>query len=406
MHLRIALLASFLIVMAECASAQTVQERLKALEDEVQRLQQQINALKRETAGSKQVQEANPPAESPTKDASRGFSDQILVPDLGADEREHEIEGRPEIFLQNRFSRSLVRVTGPHDAEQNFELTRIETRWSGRVSPRIGAALEMQFHPAADGSADEIVNDAFLEFYPSKNVTLRAGQFVKPFGFDVQQSSSEREYPERAMFEGYFFPGERDRGVMLRWGVRNTTLAVAAFNGNRFFADSDKRLNTVFRVRQLLPAFGLAVGASAEFGSQILPSDVSGRSRTTVLGADLQYSLGRFGTRLELVRGTRPSTLLSREPEFTQAFVPGAHTSGGAISALFRLTRSDQLYARYDTVFGDPMTGETVRATSAGYLRFVGDLARIGFNYQWKNRPTFNDDAVNTRFQTTLGIVF
>jgi hypothetical protein len=265
----------------------------------------------------------------------------------------------------------------------------------------------MQFHPAPAGSPEEIVNDVFIEFYPANGITLRAGQFVKPFGFDVQQSSSEREYPERAMFEGYFFPGERDRGVMLRWDVvRNTTLSAAVLNGNRFFNDSDKRLNTVLRIRRLLPGLGLAFGASGEFGSQILPPDVRASSDIRILGFDLQYSLRRFGTRLELIRGTRPSTLLSREPEFTHAFVPGSRTSGGAVAGFFRVTGSDQLYARYDVLFGDPMSGQTVRATSAGYLRLLGEHTRIGVNYQWKNRPTFNDDSVNTKFHTTLGIVF
>ena len=154
----------------------------------------------------------------------------------------------------------------------------------------------MQFHPAPAGSPEEIVNDAFLEFYPANGITLRAGQFVKPFGFDVQQSSSERENPERAMFEGYFFPGERDRGVMLRLAlgperhsaVRNTTVSAAVLNGNRFFNDSDNGLNTVLRARRLSSAIGLAFGASAEFGTQALPPDTRASSHLTIVGADRQ----------------------------------------------------------------------------------------------------------------------
>jgi Phosphate-selective porin O and P len=400
------LFAVLLILTSQTVFGQTVQDRLKVLEDEIRRMQQELDQLKRDAASPQSVQEETLPAESPTKTINREFFDQVIVPDLGADEREHQLEGRPEVFLQNRFSRNLVDGADLSDTQQNFQLTRIETRWSGRISQRIGAGLEMQFHPAPGGSPEEIVNDAFLEFYPANGLTLRAGQFVKPFGFDVQQSSSEREYPERAMFEGYFFPGERDRGVMLRWDLRNTTVSAAILNGNRFFADFDKRVNTVLRIRRLLPASGLAVGVSAEVGSQSVPPGISGNSDLRIFGLDLQYTVRRFGTRLELIRGTRPSTVLSREPEFTEAFVPGSHTSGVAFSGLFRLTESDQLYARYDTVFGDPMIGDTVRATNAGYLRFIGERARIGVNYQWKNRPTFNDDAVNTKFQTTLGIVF
>jgi len=188
--------------------------------------------------------------------------------------------------------------------------------------------------------------------------------------------------------------------------MRYPILALALLNGNRFFSDSDSRLNTVLRVRRIFPNIGFAVGGSAEFGSQLLPPESSASSRLTILGLDAQYSIGRLGTRLEVVQGTRPSTLLSREPEFAAAFLPKSKTSGGAVSGLFRLTSTDQIYVRHDMLYGDPMIGQTVRATSAGYVRFIGEHSRIGFNYQWKNHPTSNDDAVNTRFQTSLGIVF
>ena len=59
-------------------------------------------------------------------------------------------------------------------------------------------------------------------------MTIRAGQFVKPFGFEVQQPDAVRESPERAMFAGYVFPGERDRGVMLLGNVTATCTFFAA----------------------------------------------------------------------------------------------------------------------------------------------------------------------------------
>ena len=96
-------------------------------------------------------------------------------------------------------------------------MTRIEAGWAGHLSDRVGVGLELQFHPALEGAAEELVNDAFVELYLTPGLTLRAGQFVKPFGFDVPRSSADREFPERGMFAGYFFPGQRDRGLMLMW---------------------------------------------------------------------------------------------------------------------------------------------------------------------------------------------
>ena len=108
------------------------------------------------------------------------------------------LEPKPEIFIQTRFSHGFVSGATLEDATQNFEVTRIETRWAGHLSDRVGVGLEFQFHPALEGAPEELVNDAFIELYMTPGLTLRAGQFVKPFGFDVPRSSAEREFPNAA----------------------------------------------------------------------------------------------------------------------------------------------------------------------------------------------------------------
>jgi Phosphate-selective porin O and P len=355
-----------------------------------------------------------PTAPSSASEELSDFAKSILTPDLYDDERDGELQARPEIFLQTRFSRGRVKGAEPEDAVQNFELTRIEAGWAGRLSDRVGAGLELQFHPALEGAAEELVNDAFVELYLTAGLTLRAGQFIKPFGFDVPRSSAEREFPERGMFAGYFFPGQRDRGLMLMWGagadadvLKNTHVYAAVLNGNRFFADRDGRLDALFRVRRVFPSIGFAAGASVQIGNQLLPpTDQSGDDGVTIVGADAQYVVGNLGLRFEVVHGTMPSTLLALEPEFAPAFAPGLKTSGVTTGAIYRFTDADQAYGRFDLLDGDPVTGETAHAVDIGYLRVIDEHARIGVNWQWKNRPTFNDDEVNTRFQITIGVVF
>ena len=355
---------------------------------------------------------AQEPATTPPADPLTDFARQILVPDLYENEQAFAVEGKPEIFIQSRFSRGFIAGATLDDARQNFELTRIETRWAGHLSAHVGVGLELQLHPALEGAA-EVVNDAFVELYLTPGVTLRAGQFVKPFGFDVPRSSSEREFPERGMFAGYFFPGQRDRGVMLMWdagrgaaALAHTQVYVAALNGNRFFADTDDRLDALVRIRRVFPSIGLAAGASLQTGTQPLPPDQDGSDRTTIVGADVQYAIGGIGIRLEAVHGTRPSTLPALETEFAPAFVPGATTTGLAAGAIYRLTATDQAYGRFDRLSGDPVTGATARALDVGYIRVLDERARLGVNWQWKNRATFNDDEMNTRFQVTLGVTF
>jgi hypothetical protein len=66
------------------------------------------------------------------------------------------------------------------------------------LSEHVGNGLEVQPHPLQDGDPEEVVNHALLDWYATDGLTVRAGQFIKPFGFDIQQSSFDREYPELA----------------------------------------------------------------------------------------------------------------------------------------------------------------------------------------------------------------
>jgi hypothetical protein len=399
--------------------AREIERKLDEAASRIRQLTAMIESLRAELVDLKNenVKEASSAPQSrsqssaPENDNRNGFVERIIDPELGANERGRSIEAKPEIFIQTRYSAAPIRNAGS-EFEPNISLTRIEARWAGKVAERLGAGLEIQFHPALDGSPEELVNDAFIEYYINRHATLCAGQFIKPFGFDIQQSSFERESPERGIFAGYFFPGQRDRGVMLSGNLdfidgeafKNIHYFLGAFNGNRFFADNNRRMNFVARVRKLWPH--LALGFSAQAGKQVLPEGVSGDDDETLIGVDLQYAVGRLGIRGELVAGNMPSTLLSIEPEFSPAFRPGAHSSGGHLFATYQITPKDNIYARYDQFNRDPVTGKNIRAFNLGYFRSVGEFSRLSFDYQFKNRPSFNDDALNGRFHITWNIEF
>jgi hypothetical protein len=414
----------WVVLSAAAASAQQADERLRELERKldqaaghIQQLTSIVESLRSEIANlkRKQTESISAPTSSrkPVEKSADEFNERVIGPRLGASERNHPIEPKPEIFIQTRYSAAPIRDSAS-EFEPNISLTRIESRWAGRVSERVGAGLEIQFHPAIDGSPEELVNDAFVEYYINDHATIRAGQFVKPFGFDVQQSSAVRESPERGIFAGYFFPGQRDRGVMIsgdldfvdRRALKNVHYFLGAFNGNRFFNDNNRQMNVVARVRKLFDRPRVAVGVSLQSGKQLLPEGTSGDNDENLIGLDLQYAVGRFGFRGEFVAGNMPSTLLSIQPEFSPAFRPGAQSSGGHLFATYQISQRDNVYARYDQFNGDPVTGKNVRAFNFGYFRPIGEMSRLAFDYQFKNRPSFNDDAVNGRFHITWNIEF
>lgn len=410
-------------------AGQPAEERIRKLEamlEEAQRqlvqLQSAMQAASRELAALKQGSprqtlpveaQVAPAATETAAEPGSDFAERILLPELGRDEREHELSGRPELFIQSRYQALPIRGAADKAVRPNFLLTRMETRWAGRVSDKVGLGFEIQYHPAPGGSSFEIVNDAFVEYYLNGSTTIRAGQFVKPFGFDIQQSSSIREAPERGIFAGYFFPGQRDRGVMVMTKLdsagspfHGVSVYAAALNGNRFFQDNNRQLNYNFRARKVFASFPLAAGISAQLGRQRLPPDFAGSNRENYYGADLQFVWGRLGVRGEYAAGNMPSTLLDIEPEFAPAFRPSAHSSAGAVFTNLKLTRNNDLYWRYDQFNGDPVSGRNIRAFNFGYLRRIGNNSRVGVDYQLKSGVTLNDDHVNTRLQVSWNVVY
>jgi hypothetical protein len=389
--------------------------QIDQLKDTVQTLRAEIELIKKQKSEeATQQATTNNTVQARVNDVASAFVERIIEPELGANKRAETIRAKPEIFVQARYSALPIRDASS-EFEPSFSLTRIETRWAGRVADPLGAGVEIQFHPAIDGSPEELVNDAFLEYYLNDHTTVRVGQFIKPFGFDIQQSSSVRESPERAIFAGYFFPGQRDRGVLLFGdlgfldvaALRTVQYFVGAFNGNRFFTDNNRQLNYLARLRKVFDRQRVAIGLSAQVGKQLLPPGTSGNNNENLFGFDFQYVLtDRLGLRGEFVTGNTPSTLLSIEPEFAPAFRPGAHSSGGHLFINYRLTNRDNIYARYDQFNNDPVTGRNVRAFNFGFFRPIGELSRLSFDYQFKNRPSFNDDAINGRLNLTWAIEF
>lgn len=70
-----------------------------------------------------------------------------------------------------------------------------------------------------------VVWDMFIKIFESKrnNLAMTMGFFSRPFGFEVNYSSSHRETPERGRMSQILMPGERDIGAMFSFEPQNKT---------------------------------------------------------------------------------------------------------------------------------------------------------------------------------------
>lgn len=111
----------------------------------------------------------------------------------------------------------------------------------------------------ADGSTQGVVQiditekavsikDAYLKFTDNwiNTVSLQGGVFDRPFGNEIEYSSSALETPERARIIQTLFPGEKDLGAKIILQAPKTSplnfikLDAGLFNGNGANAETDK----------------------------------------------------------------------------------------------------------------------------------------------------------------------
>ena len=141
------------------------------------------------------------------------------------------------------------------------------------------------------GGSEVTLKDAYIDWFPmaaevGQSFVLTAGQTKWPFGYQVVQSSSVRETPERAQVIRRLFPGERDRGVVVTTPTDKALWAqVGLFNGTGTEKrtgdiipnDNNNTKDWVGRVRWS-PMSNLDLGASAYLGTTVGRINAAGGS--------------------------------------------------------------------------------------------------------------------------------
>ena len=141
----------------------------------------------------------------------------------------------------------------------------------GRIERHIKPLLGRMAVAAVDRTDIERFMHAVAEGETATKIKTKKRGLARVRGGKGTASRTVRESPERAIFSGYFFPGERDRGVMLSGDLsflpapafKDLQYFVGVFNGNRFFNDNNRQVNYLVRVRKLFdaPVIGRRIAA-------------------------------------------------------------------------------------------------------------------------------------------------
>jgi len=206
------------------------------------------------------------------------------------------------------------------------------------------------------------VKDMFLRVYePAKqDLSLTLGLVARPFGFEVNLSSSYRETPERGRMSQILMPSERDLGATITYepakpGHKNPVkFDIGLFNGQGLAGttDFDGYKDLISRVslkpltisEQFFISGGLSFlnggwrqatkyvyemseqNASKFFAVDSSISNIGDRAPRRYFGADLQFGYkhhwGKTEVRGEYWRGKQPGTSASTTNPGTLPFAP------------------------------------------------------------------------------------
>lgn len=216
-------------------------------------------------------------------------------------------------YVQARYqyadnSNSGLDAQGTPQVKDGFTVRRGRLKASYSI-PHTKLVLQIDATPKGVALKDAEVH--FIEPWTGHALQLVAGQTKWPFGYEVLQSSSEREFPERSRVVRAFAPGERDRGakLLLKEGPFRALVGVFDGNGtdNRPFSGVDNDTEKDVIGRMGLELAQLSGGVSGWWGKSFNPSSSRFVPRTR-LGADAQthFTLLPFGAttvKAELIAG-------------------------------------------------------------------------------------------------------
>ncbi|UYQ93255.1 porin [Chitinophaga horti] len=235
----------------------------------------------------------------------------------------------------------------------------------------------VQFAFQFDGTERGVnIRDFWGRFFENKYdmFSLTAGVFPRPFGYEINLSSSDRETPERGRMSQILMRTERDLGAMISWEPRRRKdfwrkLKVDAgfFNGQGLSgtADYDSHKDFIarayFRQLKVSPKMRLSVGASVLQGGmqQFTPYINKIQGKAFVIdstgnidkvaprhyyGADAQLRVAnRVGWtefRAEYIRGKQTATAATTE-------TPGSIPMAGGVPAPLYIRPFDGAYFYY-----------------------------------------------------------
>lgn len=279
-------------------------------------------------------------------------------------------------YLQFQFTDSQNNAGTPRPND-GFNMRRTRFSHNGTIDSRTSYKLAVDFSSGSQRLGAEL-KDAILiyDIEPSVEkvgIQLLAGQQPIPLGYELERSSSEREFPERSQYNQRLVPGERGRGVITKYGISNNVYVHGGLWNSLTYNDPQQ----------------LEVNTFRNLSGTKLAAHAGVRHQTTTTDVGLSFFTG-YRNPLTYTAGNNTFTTNGGQRQFI--YLDGTWV----INPMFTLR--GELMTAYDRLPQFSGSGAN-RRTSARFSHMRGNQLQLSWNINSRNtlsaRYEFFDPNVN-----------
>lgn len=319
------------------------------------------------------------------------------------------------------------------DSDQNssnegFSVRRFRIGQTNAIDPRTSMKLTFDVAAGSQRLSAEL-KDAFVmyDIEPSVEkvgIQLLAGQQPYPLGYELERSSGEREFPERALYNRTMFAGERGRGAYVKYGTSaNSHVHAGIWNAlsvsdpqqtgaNTFGNLGNSRYGAHAGLRWYSTQYD--IGVSGYFSKRRGFSFTSNNQQTTVPSVDRRFIFidGAYVGVLVPELTLRGEVMIGKDRVPTggtanPSFLAATDVLGWQTQLTWNINPRNQLSARYE--YFDPNRSSTsvldaTRGWGMAYAYYINPNAKITLAHEKfdEQGPEIKNDATTMRIQFRL----
>ncbi len=304
----------------------------------------------------------------------------------------------------------------PGGSPDAFALRRVRISQRNTIDSRTSMKLAFDVATGTDTLQAQL-RDAQLiyDIEPSDvrvGTQLLLGQQPLPLGYELERSSSEREFPERTVANRTMFGGERGRGLYVRHGITDHALVHLGVWDALTYNDPEQRgkapgvgnrlaMSGGFRVYSTTYDFGVSafVGKRPAFTAGNQTSPEVERRFLFVDGSLIGPLAPNLFLRGEAMLGKDRLPSTSASPTRTATEMLAWHVVVG-----YNLSKRNQLVLRYESFDPDlDTTGNGIHGYGVAYIYYINPGARVTAAYEVLFDPAKTPNRYHT---TTLRMQF